>query len=1205
MRSVVVWADKVHDRDGVQQCIYTVAFKPDGTQLIAAAGNRVLVYETADGELIASLKGHKDTVYSVAYSPDGKLFASGAADKTVIIWTNELQGKLKFSHTDAIQALAFNPTSLQLASCTATDFGFWSEDAKAVNKFKSNSRINTCSWTNDGQYLALGLFNGNVSIRNRSGDEKVVIQRPNGGPVWSLQWNPSPKEKTDVLAVTDWNQTLSFYMLSGREVLKERKLDFDPCCVSHFSTGEFMVLAGSNKQASLYTKEGVFLANVAQQEGWVWCCAVRPKQNYVVIGCHDGTIALHQLIFSTVHGLYKDRYAYRKDMTDVIIQDLSSEVESRIRCRDLVKKIAIYQDRLAVQLPNQVNIYELYHDSQENTKARVIEKIRKKFECNLLVVCASHVILCQERRLQSFSFDGTKEKEWVLDSLIRYIKVTGGPPGREGLLVGLKNGLIVKIFVDNAFPMELIKQQTAVRCLDLSPNRKKLAVVDDNNTCLVYDLGTKDLLFQEPHANSVVFNTQNEDMLCFSGGGMLHIKAAQFPLHQQKLQGFVVGFNGSYIYCLHVYAMNRVEVPQSQSMFQYLRDKQFAKAYEVACLGVTEADWRALALEALEGLQLDVAKKSFIRVRDLNYLDLIYQLEEKQARGDLEEELVLAEVHAYQGRFAEAAKLFAESGHGNKAMEMYIALRQFDKAKEYMSSSDPQGVKHLMTKQAEWCKSTNDPSIAIDILSAAGEDMQSVDIMGENGMHQKLIDKARQLNKAEVEVLRRIAHWLRKLDQVPLAAEVYSKIGDQKRLVELFVESHRWQDALALAQRSPELTQEVYVPYANYLAETDRYQEAQEAFRAAGQEQKAIEVLEVLTHNAVLENRFDDAATYFWQLGQSAADALAAAASEDDISESSDPDDVFQAKMDDYLRKAELYHAYHGIQRYIDEPFTSHMPESLFNMARFLLQQFRDGSPNGISRVYTLFALAKQSRNLGAFKLARTAYEKLQALKVPESFREHVDLGCVTIRSKPFVDSEDVIPMCYRCSTLNPLLGVGSNACSNCSQPFVLSFHTFEVLPLVEFFLDIDISDGEAVRLIQDDSGVRGSGGWSEKSAGSAQVLSMDDGEEDEFTKKLMQFSGTGFEPVRVDRAILQSLRSTNVLVQRWSPPLPYRYFCNVMPETAVSMCDSCWKFFHADDYEDMILQHGCCPFCKTPKTPSGDSVKKTVSGLEAASSSA
>jgi intraflagellar transport protein 122 len=77
----------------------------------------------------------------------------------------------------------------------------------------------------------------------------------------------------------------------------------------------------------------------------------RPNQNYVVLGCNDGTICMYQLIFSTVHGLYRERYAYRDFMTDVIVQHMVTEQKVRIRCRDYVKKIAIYKDRLAVQLP--------------------------------------------------------------------------------------------------------------------------------------------------------------------------------------------------------------------------------------------------------------------------------------------------------------------------------------------------------------------------------------------------------------------------------------------------------------------------------------------------------------------------------------------------------------------------------------------------------------------------------------------------------------------------------------------------------------------------------------------------------------------------------------------------------------------------------------------------------------------------------------
>jgi intraflagellar transport protein 122 len=49
------------------------------------------------------------------------------------------------------------------------------------------------------------------------------------------------------------------------------------------------------------------------------------------------------------------------------------------------------------------------------------------------------------------------EREWNLDSSIRYLKVLGGPPKRESLLIGLKNGHVLKVFLENPFPIVLIK----------------------------------------------------------------------------------------------------------------------------------------------------------------------------------------------------------------------------------------------------------------------------------------------------------------------------------------------------------------------------------------------------------------------------------------------------------------------------------------------------------------------------------------------------------------------------------------------------------------------------------------------------------------------------------------------------------------------------------------------------------------------------
>lgn len=1180
MRAVLAWKEPVRD-----QCVYDLAFKPDGTQLIVAAGKRVLVFDAVDGTIHPPLKGHKDTVYCVAYAKDGKRFASGSADKSIIIWTSKLEGILKYTHNDSIQCLAYNPVTHQLASCSTGDFGLWSPEQKSVNKHKVNSKITCCGWTNDGQYLALGMMNGVISIRNKNGEEKVKIERPGGSssPIWSIAWNPSKDEHNDILAVADWGQKLSFYQLSGKQIGKDRTLNYDPCCVSYFSKGEYIVMGGSDKQASLYTKDGVRLGSIGEQNSWVWTCGVRPDSNFVVLGCQDGTITCYQLIFSTVHGLYKDRYAYRDNMTDVIVQHLITEQKVRIRCRELVKKIAIYRNRLAIQLPEKIFIYELYSDDSTDMHYRIKEKIGRKFECNLLVVCSQHIILCQEKRLQCLSFTSVREKEWVMESLIRYIKVIGGPPGREGLLVGLKNGAILKIFVDNPFSITLLKLSTSVRCLDMSASRNKLAVVDEHNTLLVYDIHNKELLFQEPNANSVAWNTQCEDMLCFSGNGYLNIKASNFPVHQQKMQGFVVGYNGSKIFCLHVYSMSAVEVPQSAPMYQYLEKKMFKEAYQIACLGVTDSDWRDLATEALEGLDFDTAKKAFIRIRDLRYLELINTIEERKKRGESDNELFLADVFANQGKFHEAANLYKRSNQESRALSMYTDLRMFEFAKEYVGGTDPKSSRDLITKQADWAKSSKEPRAAAEMYLSAGEHLKAIEIIGENGWADMLITLARKLDKADREPLAKCAHYFKKLQHHGYASETYSKMGDLQALVQLHVETRHWDEAFSIVEKHPQFKNNVYVPYAQWLAENDRFEEAQNAFHKAGLQNEAVKVLEQLTHNAVVENRFSDAGYYYWMLSMQCLDIAR---------ESGDQCSDMLGKFDRFQHLAELYHVYRSIQRYTDEPFSSHMPETLFNICRFLLNNLTKEIPPGISKVNTLYALAKQSRRLGAYKLARYSYEKLQELHIPSRFQDSVEVGTLTIRSKPFHDSEDLIEgmMCYRCSTNNPLLNNQGSVCINCRQPFIYSASSYEVLPLVQFYLEEGIGDEEAVSLIDlevprsDERDTQ----WHNAGRGESQSLRMDDSfseaEEDPFTAKMtFEQGGSEFVPVKVNRSVLRSMSRRDVLIKRWPRPLKWEYFRSLLPDVSITMCPTCFKMFHSEDYELLVLQHSCCPYCRRP----------------------
>lgn len=56
-------------------------------------------------------------------------------------------------------------------------------------------------------------------------------------------------------------------------------------------------------------------------------------------------------------------------------------------------------------------------------------------------------------------------------------------------------------------------------------------------------------------------------------------------------------------------------------------------------------------------------------------------LQERKKRGENDNELFLADVFAYQGKFHEAAKLYKRTGHEQKALSMYTDLRMFEYAK--------------------------------------------------------------------------------------------------------------------------------------------------------------------------------------------------------------------------------------------------------------------------------------------------------------------------------------------------------------------------------------------------------------------------------------------------------------------------------------------------------------------------------------------
>lgn len=167
-----------------------------------------------------------------------------------------------------------------------------------------NSKINCCAWTNDGQNLAFGLANGTVSVRTKKLVERFQIKKKS--QVWCLEWTPITSENTESsLIVGCWDQTISIYDIDGNQVGTDKQIGFDPLSISFFSNGEFFVMGGTNKKASLWTKELNYLGDVCEKGSWIWDAKIKPKQNIAAVVTDDGVIAMHEIKFTVVHGLYQ------------------------------------------------------------------------------------------------------------------------------------------------------------------------------------------------------------------------------------------------------------------------------------------------------------------------------------------------------------------------------------------------------------------------------------------------------------------------------------------------------------------------------------------------------------------------------------------------------------------------------------------------------------------------------------------------------------------------------------------------------------------------------------------------------------------------------------------------------------------------------------------------------------------------------------
>eukprot|EP00795_Rhopilema_esculentum_P016681 gene16681-8123_t len=233
-----------------------VAFNKSGSSFITGSYDRTCkIWDTASGEELHTLEGHKNVVYAVAYNnPYGDKIATGSFDKTAKLWNSET-GKCYHTfrgHTSEIVCLSFNLQSTVIAT------GSMDHTAKLWDLQKGvelctlsghSAEIICASFNTVGDQLLTGSFDHTVSIWDVRSGRRIHTLIGHRGEISNAQFNFD----CSLIVSGSMDKTCKIWdTSSGKCIGTLRGHDDEVLDVCFDYTGQYIVTGSADGSARVY-----------------------------------------------------------------------------------------------------------------------------------------------------------------------------------------------------------------------------------------------------------------------------------------------------------------------------------------------------------------------------------------------------------------------------------------------------------------------------------------------------------------------------------------------------------------------------------------------------------------------------------------------------------------------------------------------------------------------------------------------------------------------------------------------------------------------------------------------------------------------------------------------------------------------------------------------------------------------------------------
>ncbi|KAI3651690.1 hypothetical protein MP228_002993 [Amoeboaphelidium protococcarum] len=1024
------WEIQITDADHVG-CLEFVG--NEGDSFLVTFGGNIKRLCSADGRVLQQYTSQQSDIDCLAVCKWNDRFAAGCKDGSVVIY-DTTRGDIitEFCHKNSIKSLHWNKNGL-LLSASVRDIIIWGGAAKDLVEVHCKTDLSCATWNSDGSLFAAGYKSGSIVIMNVHGDTTRTLKSQLSG-ILNLKWIQTGDQS--LLYATDSLCRIMIYDSQFKQVGDSKcKLDFKSSSIEIGWSNQYFLCKSAYNRLQLWTKDGYKVQDVAEIADAISSFTVFDKS--ALVGTDKGFVQLFQISFSTVHAIYQNRYAFRDCLTDVVIQDLTLHQRSRIKCRELVKKVALYQNYLVIQLSDKILVYTLQTSGQRrgDELTYVLQsKIAKQFDCNLIVVLKDILVLCMDKVLMAVDFTGSVIRQWNLDAVVRYIKAypqeSADTQSDESLLVGLKNGQVCVAHVKDANLQELYHSGHSIRCVDLNADKSVVGVVNERGDLIVVQISDKAVIYQSTSkATSIAFNTRISNQFGYSTNSKkTHIVLGSDLIETQVFDGYVVGFSGSELYHLTNDGVQTHSISQSNSLKHLLQKNDVAAASKFALqVGCSKEDYAVL-------------KKACEKAGDQKVL--------QQLQGVV--------LHSNQGS-VQSSRNFSHMTLGeSSSVNLGPAVSD-----PLVSKTTPIAAHTVEQDEQKLRKMWNEMLYEYVMTSCK-----------HHKNYKLLYDLCSQLDRSQYNVIKDAAQILQDGGSKQNALQLYKMISEYSKMIDICIQDGNFVEAVKYSDLVPERRDDIYYKYAFHLQSKAFYGDAVVQLRKIRSVETIqntlssfIKQCEALQQIGLLSKLYNE--LYLTELR----------ANELNNKDLNVAGDVTRLQV-----IADFYHANDVMSD------KRSIPLDKFRAAKWLFDnQSHCWFPQLINRSKLYAELLSLTMQVKANRYASSLSSVTPQLVLDPSYKDLVEYNSLLCRQQikrnglqngGDVDDDDLCKLsCWNCANLNSICldlknlaqsnTLNQYQCENCGQSLVLCSSTFDSQPLTELRWDKDIKDGEALRLLQ------------------------------------------------------------------------------------------------------------------------------------------